>query len=208
MLGAEWEGEKEQEQGAAQVTPRGEEGRQTQPHGGVTQRPPQSQSQLAAPIIPNLRSTVAGFWGFNAALLEGFGDDEGSEAAGRATDGGGNPIQDLIDAIPPAARSLFRDLMPPPLSPTPSVSAFSNGDGRNGDRGREGEYKLETLPQRTSRALPSDGSTARTESSHSNNPYAAAIDDKQNALTVAYLRTTAKTGPVDTPNPPAPDELG
>ncbi|KAH6621558.1 hypothetical protein B0J18DRAFT_411290 [Chaetomium sp. MPI-SDFR-AT-0129] len=213
MLGAEWEGDKEPEQRATRVTPRGGEGRQTQPQRGLAQRLPQSQPQPAAPELPNITSTVAGFWGFNAAMLEGFEDDDDSEASGRTADGGSNPVQELINAIPPAARSLFRDLMPPPLSPTPSVREFSNDDRRNGrerhDRGREGEYKLETQQQRTNKVPPSrEVSTARSESSRSTNPYAAAIDNKQNALTVAYLRSTAKDGPVDSPNPPAPDELG
>ena len=82
------------------------------------------------------------------------------------------------------------------------LSAGVNSQTPPGPR-RRGE-RVQTPNQRT----PRDAETTRAGSSPSNNPYAAAIEAKQNALTVAYLRSPATAVAPDIASSLAPDDLG
>jgi hypothetical protein len=75
-------------------------------------------------------------------------------------------------------------------------------------RGRD--YVWPGTERRQARETPvrRETTTPRTEPSRSNNPYAAAIEDRQNAMTVAFLYSPTRTSPAETTPTPAPDELG
>ncbi|KAK4033711.1 hypothetical protein C8A01DRAFT_19391, partial [Parachaetomium inaequale] len=205
ILGFDWEEEEEQQtgkdlDGTQQV---GAEGRQQQqqPQQQQEQRQPRQQQQpQAPPALQSLRSAVLGFWDFNAALLRDFDDDAASVASGMATDGGSVAGEDGLGVVPPAAAHTWYS-MPLTLPPLNELAISATPGGEDLDVETRRPAARETTPRR-------DASRDRAGSGRPNNPYAAAIEDKQNAMTVAFLRSPARTGPADTTSSFAPDDLG
>jgi hypothetical protein len=141
---------------------------------------------------------VLDFWDFNAALLRDFDDDAASVASGMATDGGSVAGGDGLGVAPPVAAHTWMPFTLPPLDEL-TISATPG----------EEDLDLDIPEQRARETTPrGDASTNRAGSGRPNNPYAAAIEDKQNAMTVAFLRSPARTGPTDTSSSFAPDDLG
>lgn len=141
---------------------------------------------------------MLGFWGFNATLLRDFDDDTASVASGMATDGGSVVGEETMGALPPAKGARAQDLRFPSAPQLPTLPFRGGEDVWPGTERRQAR---ETPVRR-------EAATSRTESSRSNNPYAAAIEDRQNAMTVAFLYRPTRAGPADSTPTPAPDELG
>ncbi|KAH6848109.1 hypothetical protein B0I37DRAFT_415786 [Chaetomium sp. MPI-CAGE-AT-0009] len=204
ILGFDWEedveGDAEEE---GQGTTEGALAEDRQPYEQRQPSPQQHQQhqEQNAPRPQSLRSAVLGFWAFNAALLRDFDDDTASVASGMATDGGSIVGEEVTGVIPPtgAARTRGSISHTPPLGVGLSTLTIRGGQDVGVETG--GQRARETTMRR-------DTNTNRKEPSRSNNPYAAAIENKQNAMTVAFLRSPTRTGPADTTPTPAPDELG
>ncbi|KAL2197022.1 hypothetical protein P885DRAFT_36033 [Corynascus similis CBS 632.67] len=199
ILGFDWDDDEQQPS-----QPRLQLEEQTQLRQQQTQQHQQHQQQQlrqqlpkppSALTTPNLRSVVLDFWGFNAALLENLFDDEASEISGMATDGGSV----AGDNVAPTDGNLAEN--PTPVSRT-GVADFATSTILGEHQNRE---KRVSGPSEALR--PRDMSANGSESGRSYNPYDVAIENKQNAMTVAFLRSPRKTGAVDASSALGPDDL-
>lgn len=129
---------------------------------------------------------------FNTALLGGFGDDEQKAAVTPATaaNGGNSRTKKTGETPTPAATSQA----PPPLRGSrwflaralPSVA-------ENIEAWRRGVTEDDAAPE----VPPEETSADLATPTISSNPYQAAIEDKQNAMTVAFLRGQESAAPDD-----------
>ncbi|KAH6622637.1 hypothetical protein F5144DRAFT_335312 [Chaetomium tenue] len=208
ILGFDWDEDVEEEVGGASSVALVEDRPQQQrPHEQQPRRQPQNQQQRREQhqerTVPNpqsLRSAFSSFWAFNAALLRDFDDDTASVASGMATDGG-SVAGDATSVVPPAGGARTQNPRLPSAPPAVRSAALTPLGGGDVLWGTGARRAGETLPR-------GDAATNRKESNRSNNPYAAAIEDRQNAMTVSFLRSPTRTGPTDAPPTPALDELG
>jgi hypothetical protein len=164
--------------------------------GGVGQIPTHAgQEPQQSSSNPQVFAATLGYFAFNPALLGDFDDDAASEASGRATNGGSVMGEEWGGVALTEA--------PRPWPSTPLVVGTAVPATR-----REQANPDETRAQdAVRRALGRDARTDRTESSRPNNPYAAAIEEKHNAMTVAFLRTPTGQTPLDSSSI-TPDDLG
>ena len=180
ILGFDWEDEEDE------VLPR----------GGADQIPTDAgqEPQRPAPNPQGIGATL-GYFAFNPALLGDFDDDAASEASGRATNGGSVMGEEWGGVAPTET--------PRPWPPTPLVVGTALSTTR-----REQANPEETRAQDAARrSLGRDARADRTESSRPNNPYAAAIEEKHNAMTVAFLRIPTGKTPLNSSSV-TPDDLG
>ncbi|KAL2130856.1 hypothetical protein VTI74DRAFT_5846 [Chaetomium olivicolor] len=172
------------------------------------QQPPQSQTipGTQPPSLASLR-----YMPFNSALLDDFDDDTASLATGLATNGGSV----YEDDAPPAGVPVDAPLGPTVLDRLADVG--SGGVPANAVPGSAATGMPAAAVSRIgqqARDVPShgtEGTAPRVDTSAnslSNNPYAAAIEDKQNAMTVAFLRSPDGAASLDAPSSLAPDDLG
>ncbi|KAL2168398.1 hypothetical protein VTG60DRAFT_7311 [Thermothelomyces hinnuleus] len=174
----------------------GESQTQPQPQPPQQQQQQQQFRQQSKITTPSLRSLVLDFWGFNAALLEDFFDDGASEVSGMATDGGsvaGDEASTGDGNLEPHPTQLVRDSNVGSASPTTRNKRPETEESRSWSR-------------RVARSR--DTSANRSESGRPTNPYTAAIEEQQNAMTVEFLRSTAGIRPGDASPIPTPDDLG
>lgn len=150
------------------------------------------EPQLPAPNPQGVGPTL-GYFAFNPALLADFDDDAASEASGMATNGGSVVGEDTVFVTP-----LETPLIPPPAAQAAPLSTRREQVKVVGARGQDTERG----------GSRRDTSTDRAEPSRPNNPYAAAIEEKHNAMTVAFLRSPTGETPLDSSSSVTPDDLG
>lgn len=179
ILGFDWEEEEEEELGGA-----------SQIYINAGQEPEQPAANPQG-----FGSTMSGYFAFNPALLRDFDDDAASEASGMATNGG-SVVGEETGGVAPAEA-------PRPWTLRPLVVEAALPTTR-------GEQKVaETTRQDPERrAFRRDSNTDRAEPGGSNNPYAAVIEEKHNAMTVAFLRSPTGETPIDSSSSVTPDDLG
>jgi hypothetical protein len=139
-------------------------------------------------------TTVFSYRPLNISLLRELEDDAVSLASGMATDGGSVAGEDAGGVELGERQGLWTQPTSPPLE----------GVARRENVGRELGTEQTTRERRPSR----EPSTNRGNSGQSNNPYYAAIEAKQNAMTVAFLRSPTAATPAGVPSSLAPDDLG
>ncbi|KAL2179715.1 uncharacterized protein P884DRAFT_282941 [Thermothelomyces heterothallicus CBS 202.75] len=174
--------------------PPGESQTQPQPQPQLLQQ--QQFRQQSKITTSSLRSLVLDFWGFNAALLDDFFDDGASEVSGMATDGGsvaGDEASTGDGNLEPYPTQLVRDSNVGSAAPATRNKRPETEERRSWSR-------------RVARSR--DTSANRSEPDRPTNPYTAAIEEKQNAMTVEFLRSSAGIRPGDASPIPTPDDLG
>lgn len=154
-----------------------------QSSASTAQSQPQGQRTASNPATTALFT----YRSFNSALLSDIEDDAVSLASGMATDGG-------------------------------SVAGENAGEtdlgGSEEVRTRPTSGPLEVVARRDEtqatkeKRPPWSPYANRAISGQSNNPYAAAIEAKQNAMTMAFLRSPTAATPIGIASSLAPDDLG
>ncbi|KAK4148600.1 hypothetical protein C8A00DRAFT_19598, partial [Chaetomidium leptoderma] len=184
ILVFDWEEEEEEDTGSAVETP-----------------VPNQPQQQTAPDPQTGSSRALSYWPFNHSLLRDFDDDAASVISGMATDGGSVAGEDVAGGTVPTDRA--RSVASLLFTPSPIFEAIALAFRRDevGVQGARGHSTRETVRQR-------ETSPDKTEPARSSNPYSMAIEDKQKAMTVAFLRSPARTASTDVSSSLAPDDIG
>ncbi len=167
-------------------------------------------------------STRAVYGPVNPAILGGFDWEEEEDSSSTAGVQGSSQQHRASSSTPTAGLTVpLQRLLNPALLGgfSNSLATMAPGTAPAGGThrgGLSGSVKPQALsrPRRrrggvqtpSERTPPIDTATTHTGVSQSNNPYAAAIEAKQNAMTVAYLRSPATA--IDVTSSLAPDDLG
>lgn len=132
---------------------------------------------------------------FNPALLGGFEENGKSPVSAAATERRSGMVGESgNDTTPPQAFQVPRRPQSPVIR-----SAVDDADARGRQVVRQ--HLKRRSPRRNTVASPAD-------SIRRNNPYASGIENRQNAMTVAFLQSQERVGPLNVPAPPAADDLG
>ncbi|GAB1312760.1 RBR-type E3 ubiquitin transferase [Madurella fahalii] len=132
---------------------------------------------------------------FNPALLGGFEENGKSPVSAAATERrSGTAGESGSDTTPAQAFQVPRRPQSPVIRP---LVDDAEARGRQVVR----QHLKRRSPRRNTVASPAD-------SIRRNNPYAPAIDNRQDAMTLAFLQSQERVGHANLPAPPAVDDLG
>ncbi|KAK3904105.1 hypothetical protein C8A05DRAFT_13984 [Staphylotrichum tortipilum] len=152
--------------------------------------------------------TAGGYWSFNLSLLDDFEDDDAAVGGGKglAKDAGkGTSSQTAPRSLPVAPPVIQATVRREEVGTTGTAGAQSSTSTAIPKPPNPTRWPQILRPTTTTKPpSPSPGAPNR-----SNNPYATAIENKQNAMTVAFLRTAPSNASAEKkPSPIATDDLG